>query len=93
MTISVESNSHIFIAKLVRGEVDSSERSATNLLLDYILIDTMLGGTIILAGGIFGAGVQCFLAVWSVRVHDEHDERQNATFTGRRARGFRCRCR
>lgn len=91
MSIPWEVNSHIFIAKLVRGEVNSSEGPPTNLLSDYILVDTMLGGTIVLAGGIFGAGVQCFLAVWSVGIHDERQ--RNATFTGRLARGFRCRCR
>jgi hypothetical protein len=41
--------SHIFLAILVFSEVDSAERPAANLLFHPILVDAMLGTTVIFA--------------------------------------------
>lgn len=40
---------HIFLAILVYGEMDGSERPAANLLLHQILVDAMLGAAVIFA--------------------------------------------
>jgi hypothetical protein len=41
--------------------MNRAERTTPDLLLDNILVDAMLGSTVILTGIILGAGVQCFL--------------------------------
>lgn len=46
------------MAILIDREMYSAKGSATNFLLDYVLIDTMLGGTIVLTCDVLGMGVQ-----------------------------------
>jgi hypothetical protein len=41
--------SHIFVAILVFSEMNSAERPTTNLLFHPILVDAMLGATIVFA--------------------------------------------
>lgn len=61
---------YIFITILVRSQVNGPERSPPNLLSNHILVDTMLGRSIILAGRILRAGVQRFLMPASRSVWD-----------------------
>jgi hypothetical protein len=52
---------HIFLTVLVDGEVDSSKGAATNLLLDQVLVDAVLGAAVILAVAVLGARIERFL--------------------------------
>lgn len=83
---------YIFIAKLISGQMNGPERSSPDLLPDHILVDAVFGRAVVLARGIFGAGVQRFLMS-----HDQlracHERAlRKLTFTGRLVRGFRRRC-
>lgn len=84
--------SYIFITKLIGGQVDRPKRSSPNFLFDHILIDVMFGRTIVLAGSIFGAGVQCFLTSQDDQIECV-DGIGDLTFTARLALGSRWRCR
>lgn len=52
---------HIFVAILVCSEMDSAEGPPTDLLLDQILIDTVLGAAVILAVTVLGPRIERFL--------------------------------
>lgn len=52
----------ILLAVLVDGEVDGAKGAAANLLLDQVLVDAVLGGAVILAVAVLGAGIEGFLA-------------------------------
>lgn len=52
---------YIFIAKLISGQMNGPERSSPDLLPDHILVDAVFGRPVVLARGIFRAGVQRFL--------------------------------
>lgn len=73
--------------------MNGPERSPSNLLPNHILVDTMLGRAIILAGRILGAGVQRFLMSATRSVWVRHEALRKLTFTARLVRGFRRRCR
>lgn len=49
---------HEFLAILVYCEMNSPKRTPSNLILDYVLIDTMLGLAIFLVVYIFGSRIQ-----------------------------------
>jgi hypothetical protein len=49
------------VAILVDGEVDGAKGAAANLLLDQVLVDAVLGGAVILAVAVLGAGIEGFL--------------------------------
>ena len=51
----------IFLAILVDGEVDCAERASSNLLLDQVLVDAVLGGAVIFAVAVLGARIEGFL--------------------------------
>lgn len=52
---------HIFLSVLIYRKVYRAERAATNLLLYQVLIDTMLGGTIIFTVTVLRTCIACFL--------------------------------
>jgi hypothetical protein len=49
------------LAILVFGEVDRTERAAPNLLLHQVLVDSMLGRSVIFAVAVLGARIEGFL--------------------------------
>lgn len=46
---------------LVHGQVNGAEATATNLLLDNILVYSVHGGTVVVAAAIVGTGIEGFL--------------------------------
>lgn len=52
---------HIFVAILVDGEVHGAKGAAADLLADQVLVDAVLGGAIILAVAVLGAGIERLL--------------------------------
>lgn len=84
--------SYIFIAILICSQMNSPKRSTSDLLLDYVLVDAMFCGTVILARIIGGAGVQCFLVRGISVLRSCHNGIERLTFTGRLDLGFRRRC-
>lgn len=50
--------------------MNGAKGAAPNLLLDDVLVDAMLGGSVILAGRILGACIECFLPrSWTQSAH------------------------
>ncbi len=56
-------DAHIFTAILIHRHMNSPKRAPPNFLLDQVLVDAMLGNTIVLAVGILGAGIESFLYI------------------------------
>jgi hypothetical protein len=54
---------YIFAAVLVNSQVDSTKGTPSDLLLDDVLVDPMLGGSVILTRSILRVGIEGFLAV------------------------------
>ena len=52
----------ILLAILVDGEVDCAKGAPSNLLLDQVLVDAVLGGAVIFAVAVLGARIEGFLA-------------------------------
>lgn len=50
-----------FISELIDSEMHCAEGPSANLLLDYILVDPVFGGAIILTCGILRSSIQRFL--------------------------------
>ena len=50
-----------FFAILINGKVDCAKGASPNLLLDDVLVDAMLSGTVIFAGDVLGVSIQRFL--------------------------------
>ena len=53
--------SHIFLAILVSGQMNSAKGSTAYLLLDNVLIDTMFCNTVVFACDILGSCIEGFL--------------------------------
>lgn len=90
--IAGEGGPYIFIAKLIGSQMDRSEGPAPDLLSDHILVDVVLRRPVVLARGVFGAGIECFLLTAGSVDQSVNTEHVEPTFTGRLALGFRCRC-
>jgi hypothetical protein len=56
-----EMDPHIFVAVLVHSQMYGAKGAPSNLLLDQVLVDTMLGGSVILAVAVLGPRVERFL--------------------------------
>lgn len=60
--------SYIFVSILVDCHVNGAKRAPPDLLIDYVLVDAMLGCAIVFAVAVFGARVQRLLRCGNVRV-------------------------
>jgi hypothetical protein len=60
---------HIFVAKLVHGQVYCSKRPPANLLPYQVLIDAVLGGAVILAVAVLGPRIERFLRSSDLNVY------------------------
>jgi uncharacterized protein YfaQ (DUF2300 family) len=56
-----EVDPHIFVAVLVHSQMHSSKGTPPNLLLDEVLVDAVLSGSVIHAVAILGARIERFL--------------------------------
>ena len=60
-----EVDPHIFFAVLIDCQMYSSKGTPPNLLLNKVLVNAVLGGSVILAVAVLGAGIEGFLELWS----------------------------
>lgn len=58
----------VLLAILVDGEVDGAKGATANLLLDQVLVDAVLGGAVVFAVAVLGAGIEGFLAPLAPKV-------------------------
>ena len=52
---------HVFIALMVHGQMDGSERASADLLLDHILVDAVDRSPVSVRVGVLGSRVKRFL--------------------------------
>ena len=74
----------VFLAILVDGEVDGAKGAAANLLLDQVLVDAVLGGAVIFAVAVLGAGIAGFLAWLTTKLDGKLGPRRYLDASGAR---------
>lgn len=60
-TPTASGSAHIFFAKLIHSQMDSSERASSDLILDDVLVDMVLSLSVFFIVRILGSRIESFL--------------------------------